>query len=106
MPTRASARERARTPATQKQDLGEINWADCPGIDRNPRRLSGAWCFEGTRLPVHALFMNLSSGMTIPEFLKMFPAANEDQIKSVLDFLSERLEERTRNEGTIRSVYT
>ena len=93
MPTRTSAGERARAPATQKQDLGEINWADCPGIDRDPRRLSGAWCFEGTRLPVHALFMNLSSGMTIPQFLKMFPVANEDQIKSVLDFLSDRLEE-------------
>ena len=28
-----------------------------------------------------------------PLVLKMFPAANEDQIKSVLDFLSDRLEE-------------
>ncbi|MCY4507870.1 MAG: hypothetical protein OXG35_13055 [Acidobacteria bacterium] len=37
--------------------------------------------------------MNLWSGITIPEFLKMFPAASEDQIKAVLDFLSDRLEE-------------
>ncbi len=55
--------------------------------------MSGAWCFEGTRLPVHALFMNLSSGMTIPEFLEMFEGANKEQIKSVLDFVSDRLEE-------------
>ena len=55
--------------------------------------MSGAWCFAGTRLPVHALFMNLSSGLTIREFLKVFPAANEEQIKLVLDFLSDRLEE-------------
>ena len=93
MPTRGTADETIRTTAARKQDLGEINWGECPGIDRDPKRLSGAWCFEGTRLPVHALFMNLSSGMTIPEFLKMFPAANEEQIKSVLDFLSDRLEE-------------
>ena len=37
--------------------------------------------------------MNLSSGLTIPEFLKMFPAANEEQIRAVLDFVSDRLEE-------------
>ena len=92
MSTRGTAEEtKGETPAP-KQDLGEISWSECPGIERNPKRMSGAWCFEGTRLPVHALFMNLSSGMTIPEFLKMFPGANQEQIKSVLDFLSERLE--------------
>ena len=69
--------------AERRQDLGEIDWNDCPGIDRSPKKLSGAWCFQGTRLPVHALFMNLSSGMTIPEFLKMFPTANEEQIRGV-----------------------
>ncbi|MCY4506646.1 MAG: DUF433 domain-containing protein [Acidobacteria bacterium] len=62
-------------------------------MERDPERMSSAWCFEGTRLPVHALFMNLSSRLTIREFLEVFPAANEGQIKSVLDFLSDRLEE-------------
>ena len=83
------------SPATEKHDLGEIDWTECPAIERDPDRLSGAWCFEGTRLPVHALFMNLSSGLTIPEFLETFPAANLKHIKSVLDFLSDRLEETT-----------
>ena len=77
--------------------LGEIDWSECPGIERSPKRMSGAWYFEGTRLPVHALFMNLSSGLSIPEFVKMFPGANEEQVKSILDFLSDRLEE-TRTE--------
>ena len=82
-----------RKTLAPKQDLGEIDWSECPGIERNPKRMAGTWCFEGTRLPVHALFMNLSSGLTIPEFVKLFPAANEEQVKSVLDFLSDRLEE-------------
>ncbi len=93
MSMKGTAEETIRQTAARKQDLGEINWSECPGIERNPKRMSGAWCFKGTRLPVHALFMNLSSGLTIPEFLKVFPAANEEQIKSVLDFLSDRLEE-------------
>ena len=93
MSRRGTAEETIRETSVPKPDLGEIDWSECPGIERNPKKLSGAWCFEGTRLPVHALFMNLSSGLTITEFLKQFPAANEEQIKSVLDFLSDRLEE-------------
>ena len=93
MSIRGTAEETIRKTLAPKQDLGEIDWSECPGIERNPKRMSGAWCFEGTRLPVHALFMNLSSGLTIPEFVKMFPAANEEQVKSILDFLSDRLEE-------------
>ena len=93
MSIRGTTKATGRTTPSRKQDLGEIDWSECPGIARNPKKMSGAWCFEGTRLPVHALFMNLSSGMTIPEFLEMFDGANEEQIKSVLDFLSDRLEE-------------
>jgi uncharacterized protein (DUF433 family) len=88
-----TAEETVRKTPAPKQDLGEINWSECPGIERNPKKMGGAWCFKGTRLPVHALFMNLSSGMTIPEFLEMFEGAKAEQIKSVLDFVSDRLEE-------------
>ena len=95
MSRRGTAEETIRETSAPKRYLGEIDWSECPGIERNPKKLSGAWCFERTRLPVHALFMNLSSGLTIPEFLKQFPAANEEQIRSVLDFLSDRLEETT-----------
>ena len=93
MSIRGTTEATGRTTPPRKQDLGEIDWSECPGIARNPKKMSGAWCFEGTRLPVHALFMNLSSGMTIPEFVEMFEGANKEQIKSVLDFVSDRLEE-------------
>ena len=43
--------------------------------------------------PGTRLFMNLSSGLTIPEFLETFQPPNLKHIKSVLDFLSDRLEE-------------
>ena len=92
MSIRVTTKGTGRETPSPKQDLGEIDWSECPGIERNPKKLSGAWCFEGTRLPVHALFMNLSSGLTIPEFLNQFPGADEEQIRSVLDFLSDRLE--------------
>ena len=78
--------------AAPKRDLGEIDWSKCPGVRRDPHTLSGAWRFDRSRVPIYALFMNLSSGMTIPEFLEQFEGIEEGQVRSVLDFLAERLE--------------
>ena len=73
-------------------DFGQIDWQDCPHVERDPEIMSGAWCFEGTRLPVSALFANLASGLSIPEFMEQFPSARADHITAVLDFQAERLD--------------
>ena len=31
------------------------NWETCPAVERRPEKLSGAWVFQGTRVPVSAL---------------------------------------------------
>ena len=74
------------------EDSGQIDWNDCPHVERNPEIMSGAWCFEGTRLPVSALFGNLGSGSSIPEFMDHFPSAKLEHINAVLDFLADRLD--------------
>lgn len=48
------------------------NWDSCPAVERHPRRVSGAWVFKGTRVPVAALFENLKAGASIDEFLEWF----------------------------------
>ena len=73
-------------------DSGQIDWRQCPHMERDPEIMSGAWCFEGTRLPVSVLFFNLGSGLTIPEFLEQFPNARAEHIAAVLNFLAERLD--------------
>ena len=35
-----------------------IDWDTCDAVERNPLRVSGAWVFRGTRVPVSALFEN------------------------------------------------
>ena len=45
------------------------NWTKCPAVERTPGKISGAWAFTGTRVPVYALFENLESGATVKEFL-------------------------------------
>jgi len=33
-----------------------LDWTTCEAVERNPEKLSGAWVFRGTRVPVSALF--------------------------------------------------
>ena len=75
-----------------EHDSCRIDWRDCPHIKRDPEIMTGAWCFEGTRLPVSSLFGNLASGLTVPEFLEQFPSARAKHVNAVLVFLAHRLD--------------
>jgi uncharacterized protein (DUF433 family) len=50
-----------------------LDWARCDAVERASDRLSGAWTFKGTRVPVKALFENLEDGATVEQFLQWFP---------------------------------
>lgn len=62
-----------------------MDWETCPAVERNPDKISGAWAFTGTRVPVHALFENLASGATIDEFVEWFPGVDKQQVQAVLE---------------------
>src|SRR5579885_913749 len=62
-----------------------LDWNTCAALERNPAKLSGAWVFKGTRVPVSALFSNLEGGATIDEFLEWFPGVKRDQVNTVLE---------------------
>ena len=61
------------------------NWENCPAVERHPRRVSGAWVFKGTRVPVSALFENLKAGASIDQFLEWFQGVDRRQVETVLD---------------------
>ena len=61
-----------------------LDWKDCPAVERDPAKVSGAWVFKGTRVPVRALFENLEGGARIDEFLEWFPGVTRDQVEAVL----------------------
>ena len=48
------------------------NWSMCPAIESNPAKVSGAWVFKGTRVPVATLFNNMRDGATVDEFMEWF----------------------------------
>jgi uncharacterized protein (DUF433 family) len=68
-----------------------IDWSRCPAVECVPGRVSGAWVFRGTRMPVATVFENLEDGMTIDEIVEQF-AVTPEQVKSVLDFAARSLE--------------
>jgi len=61
-----------------------FDWNDCPAVERIPGKVSGAWLFKGTRIPVRALFENLEGGASIDEFIEWFPGVTRDQVEAVL----------------------
>ncbi len=64
--------------------MAELDWSQCPAVESIPGKVSGAWVFRGTRVPVAAIFENLKSS-TIEEVLENFHVTR-DQIQAVLDF--------------------
>ncbi|QDU91338.1 hypothetical protein Pla175_47590 [Pirellulimonas nuda] len=62
-----------------------IDWPNCEFVDRDPARMSGAWLFRGTRVPVRSLFENLEDGATIDQYLEWFPGVTRRQAEGVLE---------------------
>lgn len=61
-------------------------WETVDTVERHPDKVSGAWVFCGTRVPVSALFENLRDGATVEEFLEWFPGVTYTQVEAVLNY--------------------
>jgi uncharacterized protein (DUF433 family) len=62
-----------------------MDWSTCAAVERDPERVSGAWIFRGTRVPIAALFENLEDGVAVDEFVRLFPGVTLDQVRTVLE---------------------
>ncbi len=67
-----------------------LDWSQCPAVESIPGKLSGAWVFRGTRMPVQAVFENLEAGMSVDQITEVFDVTPEE-IKAVIHFASESL---------------
>ncbi len=61
-----------------------LDWSQCPAVERIAGKVSGAWLFKGTRVPVRALFENLEAGARVDDFLEWFPGVTREQVELVL----------------------
>jgi uncharacterized protein (DUF433 family) len=69
-----------------------IDWSSCPAVERSAERVSGAWVFKGTRVPVRALFENIEDGADLAQFLLWFPGVTAAQARAVLEHAAASLE--------------
>ena len=68
-----------------------VDWSQCSAVERHPNKVSGAWVFRGTRIPVRALFENLQGGARVEDFIEWFPGVSLDQVNAVLHHAEESL---------------
>ena len=70
--------------------MATLDWSQCPAVESIPGKVSGAWVFRGTRMPVQTVFENLEAGMSVGEITEVFDVTPEE-VRSALRFASESL---------------
>jgi uncharacterized protein (DUF433 family) len=73
------------------KNMATLDWSQCPAVESVPGRLSGAWVFRDTRMPVSAVFENLEAGASIEDIIEQFDITRE-QISAVLEFAARSLD--------------
>lgn len=71
--------------------MATLDWSQCPAVESVPGRVSGAWVFRDTRMPVSSIFENLEYGSSIEEIMENFDVTRE-QIQTVLEFVARSLD--------------
>jgi uncharacterized protein (DUF433 family) len=71
--------------------MATLDWSQCSAVESIPGKLSGAWVFRDTRMPVSIVFENLESGASIDEITEWFHVARE-QVVAVLEFAARSLD--------------
>lgn len=71
--------------------MAVLDWSQCSAVESVPGRVSGAWVFRNTRMPVATVIENLED-MSIDEVVEQFDVSRE-QIQTVLDFVAQSLTE-------------
>jgi uncharacterized protein (DUF433 family) len=69
--------------------MASLDWSQCPAVESIPGKVSGAWVFKGTRLPVATVIENLED-LSIDEVMEQFDVTR-DQVVAVLEFVAKSL---------------
>jgi uncharacterized protein (DUF433 family) len=71
--------------------MAALDWSQCPAVESVPGKVSGAWVFKDTRMPVSLVFENLEAGASIDDIVGWFHLTRE-QIVAVLEFAARSLD--------------
>ena len=71
--------------------MAALDWSECSAVESIEGKVSGAWVFKDTRMPVSLVFENLEVGAKIDEIMNWFHLTRE-QIVAVLEFAARSLD--------------
>jgi len=72
--------------------VAALDWSQCPAVESIPGKVSGAWVFKGTRMPVAIVFQNLEAGASIEEIMEWFEGLDREQVEAVIEFAARSLD--------------
>jgi uncharacterized protein (DUF433 family) len=76
----------------EERFMANLDWSQCPAVESVPGKVSGAWVFKGTRMPVQTVFANLEAGMSVQEITEVFDGVKLEEIEAVLKFVVQSLD--------------
>jgi uncharacterized protein (DUF433 family) len=76
----------------EELSMANLDWSQCPAVESVPGKVSGAWVFKGTRMPVQTVFANLEAGMSPQEITEVFDGVKLEEIEAVLKFVVQSLD--------------
>jgi uncharacterized protein (DUF433 family) len=72
--------------------VAALDWSQCPAVESIPGKVSGAWLFKGTRMPVAIVFQNLEAGANIDEIIESFEGLDREQVEAFIEFAARSLD--------------
>lgn len=64
----------------------QVDWSQCPDVERMPGRLSGQWVVRHTRIPVQALLDNAEDGHSAKEIAGFYQGLDVERTERILSF--------------------
>jgi len=71
--------------------MASLDWSQCIAVENILGKVSGAWVFRDTRMPVSIVFENPEAGASIDETMEWFDVTGE-QVVTVLKFAARSLD--------------
>ncbi len=68
-----------------------LDWSQCPAVESIPGKVSGAWVFKDTRMPVSLVFENMELGASLDDIME-WHHLNREQLVAVLEFAARSLD--------------
>ena len=81
----------------------EVTWSQCRAVENIPGKVSGAWVFRDTRLPVATVIENLED-LSVEEVMEQYDVTRE-QISAVLAFVAQSLRDTPSPPPTLHDAH-